>query len=133
MTRPMIRLTFALFASLLSLNSVQAAQSRLSPGFMKMEPRTRSLQVCNNKGSREIAKEKEFKRLDRVVVDAMSNPNVDSNVISGDGGAFRNKGQWHRFQFKCILAADRLSATSFTYQVGDIIPENQWERYGLWR
>lgn len=133
MTRPPFLFTLALVASLLSTTALEAATSRLSPGFMKMEPRTRSLQICNNKGSREIAKEKEFSRLDRVVVDAMSNPAVESNVISGDGGAFRSKGQWHQFQFKCILAQDRLSATSFTYQIGDIIPEDQWERYGLWR
>lgn len=121
------------FASLFTLNSAHAANTHLSRGFMKMEPKTRSLQICNNRGSREISKEKEFAKLDRVVVDAMSNPSVDRNVISGDGGAFRLKGQWHQFQFKCVLADDKLSAISFTYQIGDAIPEDQWERYGLWR
>lgn len=133
MTTPMVRFTLATSAFLLCLGSAQAANSRLPAGFMKMEPKTRSLQICNYKGSREIAKEKEYSRLDRVVVDAMSSPTFDRNVISGDGGAFRVRGHWHRLQFKCVLADDNLSATSFTYQVGDIIPEDEWERYGLWR
>lgn len=127
------RFAILLFTSLLSVTAAHAANARLPAGFMKMEPRTRSLQICNNRGSREISREKEFSRLDRVVVDAMSNPTFDRNVISGDGGAFRNRGQWHQFQFKCTLADDSMSATSFSYRVGDIIPEDKWERFGLWR
>lgn len=133
MTRLTTRFAIVFFTFLISVTAASAANARLPAGFMKMEPRTRSLQICNNKGSREISREKEFSRLDRVVVDAMSNPAFDKNIISGDGGAFRNKGQWHQFQFKCTLTDDGLSATSFTYLVGDIIPEEQWERFGLWR
>ncbi|MBZ6078764.1 DUF930 domain-containing protein [Microvirga puerhi] len=133
MTRVTMRFTFLMSACLVSFSAAQASSSRLPPSFMKIEPRTRSLQVCNNMGSREIGREKEYSRLDRVVVDAMSNPTFDRNTISGSGGAFRVKGQWHQFQFRCTLADDKLSATSFTFQVGDIIPEAQWERYGLWR
>ncbi|MCB8823258.1 DUF930 domain-containing protein [Microvirga rosea] len=133
MTRVSTRVLFAAVAFTLSGSIAHAANARLSPSFMKIEPKTRSLQVCNNKGSKQISREKDYARLDRVVVDALSSPTFNENVISGTGGAFRLKGQWHQFQFQCILADDRLSATSFTYQIGDIVPEDQWEKYGLWR
>ncbi|MGO4573643.1 DUF930 domain-containing protein [Microvirga sp. 2TAF3] len=133
MTKLTTKILILISTSLLALGPAYPANSHLSRGFLKMEPRTRSLQICNNKGSREISKEKEFSRLDRVVVDAMSTPSFDEHVISGDGGAFRLKGQWHQFQFKCILAKDNMSALSFTYHVGEAIPEDQWEKFGLWR
>ena len=133
MTKLTTRFAYLICASLFMLDPASAANSHLARGLLKMEPRTRSLQICNNEGSRTISKDKAFSRLDRVVVDALSTPNFDHHVISGDGGAFRLKGQWHQFQFKCTLAPDDMSATSFSFQVGDVVPEAEWERYGLWR
>ena len=45
----------------------------------------------------------------------------------------RANGQWYRLNYTCAVTKDQMKATSFTYEIGPPIPENQWEDIGLWR
>jgi len=48
------------------------------------------------------------------------------------GAAFRNQGQWYQFSFTCKRTPDHLGVVSFSYEIGQLIPESKWADYGLW-
>ena len=52
--------------------------------------------------------------------------------MTGGGGAFKSKGQWYQFSFTCRTSPDHMQVRSFSYQIGEPIPAQQWEKSGLW-
>jgi len=52
--------------------------------------------------------------------------------MSGTGGAFKSKGQWYQFSFTCRTSPDHMQVQSFSYQIDGPIPQEQWEKSGLW-
>jgi len=52
--------------------------------------------------------------------------------MSGTGGAFRSKGKWYQFSFTCETDADHMNVRTFSFKIGEPIPEEQWEPHGLW-
>ena len=53
-------------------------------------------------------------------------------TMTGTGGAFKSKGQWFQFSFKCQTTADHMKILAFSYQIGEPIPPEKWEPHGLW-
>ena len=51
--------------------------------------------------------------------------------MTADGAAFRSKGRWYGLQFTCDLSADGQSVTGFAFLVGDAIPREKWDAFGL--
>jgi hypothetical protein len=72
-------------------------------------------------------------RPDRAITYALSKPVLSGHTMSGQGGAFRSKGKWYQYSFSCSATADHMKVSTFTYKIGDPIPEDQWETYGLFR
>jgi hypothetical protein len=52
--------------------------------------------------------------------------------MSGSGGAFKSKGQWFQFSFKCQTTPDHMKVQAFSFQIGEPIPPEKWEPHGLW-
>ena len=109
------------------------AEKRFEAMLQRIDPSERLEQVCEYAALTKIGRDKKSYRPDRVVIEAMSPPQVSGDRMSGTGAALRSKGKWYRFQFSCEAAPDRLKVESFSYQVGAEIPEQNWEQYGLWR
>jgi hypothetical protein len=99
----------------------------------RIDPSQRLEQVCEYAALTTIAKDKNPYHPDRVVVDSISPAKAAGDNLSGSGAALRSKGRWYQFEFKCQATPDRLKVTSFSYQVGQPIPEEDWDRLGLWR
>ena len=99
----------------------------------RIDPSQRLEQVCEYAALTKIAKDKNPYHPDRVVVDSLSPAKTTGDNLSGSGAALRSKGRWYQFEFKCQATPDRLQVTSFSYQVGAPIPEDDWDRLGLWR
>ena len=110
-----------------------SASHRVEKALDRLEPVTRMMEVCGIKAGEELRRERGFKSVNRVVVDAIDTPEIDDNVVKGTGGAFRDKGRWYRLEFECTLTEDQRAAVSVDYVVGVEIPEDQWEEYGLWK
>jgi hypothetical protein len=49
------------------------------------------------------------------------------------GGAFRKKGKWYKFSFVCKATPDHLWVLSFNFKAGEMIAEEKWSTYGLWK
>ncbi len=101
--------------------------------LLRLDPATRLEQVCDIEAMRQIKRDSNPFRPDRAVLAATSDPQTSGHVIRGSGGAFRSKGKWYNFSFKCEADDDHIKVISFEYKLGDAIPEGQWAKDGLWQ
>jgi hypothetical protein len=78
-----------------------------------------------------IGKDKTY-RPERSMVGALATPTVVNTTMTGSGGAFKSKGQWFQFSFKCQTTPDHMRVQAFSFQIGEPIPQEKWEPHGLW-
>jgi hypothetical protein len=134
-------MVLALTIALASGGGLAAADSkgevRIEPGIEAMLKRIdaadRLEQVCDYAAAKQIGLDKNPYHPDRAVIDSISPIKVEGDTVKGNGGAFRSRGQWYQFSFTCTTTPDRLKILSFDYRVGERIPEDKWDDYGLWR
>jgi hypothetical protein len=108
-----------------------ANDGRVEKMLKQLDPDARFEQVCDLEAMKHISKDKTYKP-ERTIVSALETPKVVASTMSGSGGAFRSKGKWYQFSFKCETTADHMKVQAFSYQIGEPIPEEKWEKSGLW-
>ena len=52
-------------------------------------------------------------------------------MVTAMGGAFRSRRQWYRVSFECIAAPGLDGVTAFSFKLGELIPEADWEAHNL--
>lgn len=117
---------------LMSTGLLFASDARYIASLKRLDPNTRLEQVCDAEAMMRIARDMPQFVPDRAKSDIISHPHHSKNVLSASGAAFRSKGHWYRLSFVCKGSADLTKVLSFTYQVGKLIPQSQWNAYGLW-
>ncbi|MFZ5689716.1 MAG: DUF930 domain-containing protein [Pseudomonadota bacterium] len=116
----------------LCTGAADAAGKRGEDRLETLDPMTRLEQICAMETMARVHRDKNPHRPDRAIIYALSAPVLNGDTVSGDGGAFRSKGKWYRYSFTCKATADHMAVSSFSYKIGDPIPEDQWETYGLY-
>ncbi|MFD1702277.1 DUF930 domain-containing protein [Methylopila henanensis] len=106
---------------------------RTEAALRKLEPETRFNQVCDLAAMEKIRKNEPELKPDRMAIDALAEPERKGDTLSGTGAAVRAGGVWRRLAFTCSATPDRMTVTALRYTLGAPIPEQDWERYGLWR
>ena len=99
----------------------------------RIDPADRLEQICDYAAASRIGHDRTPYHPDRAVIDSVSPAKIVGDTVQGTGGAFRSGGQWYQFSFTCKTTPDRLKILSFDYRVGEKIPEEKWDGYGLWR
>jgi hypothetical protein len=124
----------ALAACLLATfaTAADAANRRVEKKLDSLDPMTRLEQVCAIETMTRVHKDKNPYRPDRAIIYALSAPVLAGDTVTGNGGAFRSRGKWYRYSFTCKATADHMAVSSFSYKIGDPIPEKRWETYGLY-
>ena len=97
----------------------------------QLDPDARFEQVCDLEAMKRIGKDRTY-RPERSIVGALETPKVVNSTMSGNGGAFKSKGQWYQFSFKCETTGDHMKVQAFSFQIGEPIPQEKWEPHGLW-
>jgi hypothetical protein len=108
-----------------------ANDSRIVRMLKQLDPDARFEQVCDLEAMKLIGKDKTY-RPDRSMVGALEPPKVVNSTMSGSGGAFRSRGKWYQYSFKCQTTPDHMKVQAFSFQIGEPIPEDKWEPHGLW-
>lgn len=108
-----------------------ANDSKVERMLQQLDPDARFEQVCDLEAMKYISKDKAY-RPERTIVSALAAPQVAGTTMSGTGGAFRSKGKWYQFSFRCETSPDHMKVQAFTFKVGEPIPTEQWEKSGLW-
>jgi Domain of Unknown Function (DUF930) len=126
---PMLGMSVALATG----KSPVATDARFEAILKRIDPSDRLMQICDYAAVKRIGQDKTPYRPDRAVLSSLSAPNIHGNTARGSGGAFRSNGQWYQFSYVCETSPDRLKILSFDYRIGEKIPEQKWDEYGLWR
>ena len=108
-------------------------EAKIEAMLKRIDPEDRLEQICDYAATVRIGRDKNPYHPDRAVIDSVSPPRIVGDTVEGNGGAFRSGGQWYQFSFTCKTTPDRLKILSFDYRVGEKIPEEKWNDYGLWR
>ena len=108
-----------------------ANDARVERMLRQLDPDARFEQVCDLEAMKRIGKDRTY-RPERSIVGALETPKVVNSTMSGNGGAFKSKGQWYQFSFKCETSPDHMKVQAFSVQVGEPIPPEQWEANGLY-
>jgi hypothetical protein len=122
-----------LFAIVLPATSALAMDPRFAASLKKLDPQTRLEQVCDLEAMSRIDRDANPYHPDRAKTDVISHPLHAGDTVTGKGGAFRSKGRWYSFSFTCKGTPDHMKVLSFSYKIGDAIPESKWASLGLWR
>lgn len=126
-----MRLALASAVLILSGMAALANDARVERMLRQLDPDARFEQVCDLEAMRRIGQDKIY-RPERSIVGALETPKVVNSTMSGNGGAFKSKGQWYQFSFKCETTADHMKVQTFSFQIGEPIPPEKWEPHGLW-
>jgi hypothetical protein len=127
------QLLLALAFVLAAGTSLAAADTRIEEMLKMIDPSDRLEQICDYAAADRIGRDKNPYHPDRAVIDSISPIKVIGDTVRGTGGAFRSGGKWYQFSFDCTTTPDHLKILSFDYRVGEKIPEDKWDAYGLWR
>jgi hypothetical protein len=109
------------------------ADAAMDRVLLKLEPEERAHQACNIRGLDAVRKGKHLKGVDRVKASSQSRATFKNNVVTANGAAVRANHHWYRLKYKCAVTDDQMKATSFEFQLGAEIPEDEWENFGLWK
>jgi hypothetical protein len=122
-----------MFMMALSCSSALGYASTLEEALKKLGPEERAHQACVIKGLDTLRRDRHLPQADRLKTGIAGAAVFDGTVVTAKGGAVRAKGHWYALKFICNVTNDQMKATSFTYELGQEIPETKWEAYGLWR
>jgi hypothetical protein len=114
-----------------------AAALQMDPRFLaslkRLDPETRLDQVCDYEAMLRLGHDLHGFHPDRAKAEVISKPIRTRNSVKAAGGAFRSAGHWYVLSYACETTSDQMKVTSFSYQVGKLIPPSDWPKYGLWR
>jgi hypothetical protein len=130
-TGTLLRAVFALTLLAPVTTVASAIDAKVERMLKQLDPDARFEQICDLEAMQRIGKDKAYKP-ERSIVGALADLKVSDTTMTGTGGAFKSKGQWYRFSFTCKTSPDHMQVLSFSYQIGDPIPPEQWEKNGLW-
>ena len=127
----MLRAVFALGLLVPGVTVASAIDAKVERMLKQLDPDARFEQICDLEAARRIGEDKSY-RPERAVVSALGEPKVANATMTGSGGAFKSKGQWYQFSFKCETTEDHMKVQAFSFQIGEPIPPEKWEPHGLW-
>ncbi|MFN0217406.1 MAG: DUF930 domain-containing protein [Hyphomicrobium sp.] len=117
----------------LACPSMFAQAATLDKALSNLDPDERARQVCSIRGIDQIRADKALPKADRIQPGSQSQTPFDGKIVLATHGAVRAKDQWFALKFSCAVTENQMKATSFTYEIGAAIPEEQWEDRGLFK
>jgi hypothetical protein len=117
----------ALALGILLPASASANDSKVERMLKQLDPDARFEQVCDLEAMKHIGKDKTY-RPERSIVGALATPKIVDSTMIGSGGAFRSKGQWYQFSFKCETTPDHMKVQAVPGRRADPAGEMGAER-----
>lgn len=128
----MRQLVLTVGAIIVLAGQAAAMDARFERSLRMLAPSERLEQLCDYTAMQQIRKDHKLFRPDRVVAGAGLEPKIKDHTVVAKNAAFRSRKKWYAFSFECTAAGDHLAVTSFSYKLGEEIPESNWAKLGLW-
>lgn len=91
----------------------------------------RVVQLCNIEGLEQIRRAAPQYDPDTMVSYAMADLVASGLMLTATGAAFRSRRLWYGVSFECVAAPGLDGVTSFSFKLGEAIPESEWEAHNL--
>jgi len=125
-------LAITIGVTLILVGPAAARDTRFERSLRMLAPADRLEQLCDYTAMTQIRKEHKPFRPDRAIASARSDASIHDHTVVAKGAAFRSRKKWYALSYTCTAAPDHMAVTSFSYTIGDEIPEAKWASYGLW-
>ena len=103
-----------------------AVDSRALNALKDMVPEEQLIQRCELETLDKLNAE-------RVVAYTFAPMEFSKNSLKAPGAAIRQGGKWYRVSYTCTTSDDRMDVVDYSFKKGDLIPEDQWSEYNLFR
>lgn len=100
-------------------------------GLTSFADSERVTQLCNIEALEQIRLAAPQYDPDTMVSYAMADPISSGLMLTAMGGAFRSRRLWYNVSFECVAAPTLDGVTSFSFKLGEAIPESEWEEHYL--
>jgi hypothetical protein len=100
-------------------------------GLKTLASSEKVMQLCNIEALEQIRLAASQFDPDTMVSYAMADPVQTGLMLTAMGGAFRSRRQWYNVSFECVAAPTLDGVTSFSFKLGDAIPESEWDAHYL--
>lgn len=97
----------------------------------KLASTERIIQLCAIEAIEQIRLAKPGSRPDSIAAASFAASEFRDGVLAATGAAYRSDRQWYHLSFRCAPRGDLLAVTSFSLQLGDLVPEAEWEAHDL--
>ena len=126
---------YLIAASVLLAGSLPAAAfgPSMTRQLKELSGTTRFDQACSLQALLEINKDRNGYHPSHAPVDALSQPQIKGDEMTGNGGAMRSHDKWYQYSFTCVTTPDHLRVTSFKYKIDKPIPHQEWASLHLYR
>lgn len=103
------------------------ADPRVKQAMGQLPVKKRILQLCSIEALEQIRHQRPKDFPDMLVPFGPSGGFIGKEQIDASGGAYRSKGNWYDVNFKCKVDLETIEVVSFSYAIGDIVPEMAWK------
>jgi hypothetical protein len=124
------RIKAARFLSAKTLSDPRSWQARSS--LQQLSGGDRLEQICNLEAMEQMHAWDSRFLADAVVAYAMAETRLNGRTTDAPGAAIRSRGHWYALSYTCTMAASAEDVTSFEFQLGAEIPQQQWAEYSLY-
>lgn len=111
--------------------SAIAADSGVDPSLRRLDPETRLVQVCDLAVMDKTSSRKDGVT-ERAFIDALHRAHIRGDTAYGDGGAFRRRGEWYEFSYRCTVTPDHMRTTALEVAVKRRVPHTEWAAKDLY-
>ena len=112
-------------------SSAEAGTNARDKQLLKLAPETRLEQRCDARAMGLVNREHKNFRADEFVAYAFADPIIRGEMIKAPGGAIRNGNMWYRMSYVCETSNEGMTITSFSYQLGEPVPRQEWDQHFL--
>lgn len=109
-----------------------AVDARIARQLEALDPDTRLEQACDTEAMARISAGKGGFKADKVIAYTFAEPERQGDSLSAPGAVFRSRGEWYRLSFSCLTGPKRINVRSFDYEVGSIVPHDEWTQNYLY-
>lgn len=101
---------------------------RVKQAIGKLPMKDRMVQVCSIEALEQIRRQKAGAFPDIL---APIGSETQGTRFAVKNGAFRSQGKWYEVRFQCQVNADAMNIEDFRYNIGQAIPESEWQARDL--
>ena len=96
-----------------------------------LAPYERVTQLCNIEAVEQLRMAVGSTSPDSVSASAFAETELNDGRLIASGAAYRSGRMWYGLRFVCTVRPDLEAVTAFELQMGDPIPEAEWDAHGL--